>query len=143
MVKISAAFKDQGVFLIFHFTIYTESLIHLYYIDSVKQQQFLTKVEELTIEKISDIPDGIIRKNLTLRLWAGAFHAAKAIRENPDGSRGPDKVIPPWMSEIIFLQLIDGLFIFMFNAVRAHIKFKNTTSSINTPATPTGLGAIC
>lgn len=41
--------------------------------DVPKQQEFLARVEELTIEKIPDVQDGNIRKNLTLRLWAGAM----------------------------------------------------------------------
>jgi hypothetical protein len=68
--------------------------------DSVKQQRFLIKISEKTRTMLHDVEDEHIRQNLTTRLWAGAWDAAKTIREksasyNLDGTRGPDKVIPP------------------------------------------------
>jgi hypothetical protein len=69
--------------------------------DFAKQHRFLAQVDERTRIKLTDVQDAGIRKNLTLRLWAGAWDAAKAIRDksadyNPDGSRAPDKITPPW-----------------------------------------------
>lgn len=79
-----------------------------------KQQGFLARVEDQTQGHFTEVEDENAREDLTLRLWSGAWDAAKAIRDksasyNSDGTRGPDKPIPPWMREIMFLQLIEPL----------------------------------
>ena len=48
---------------------------------TLKPEYFILKVVELTRVKIPDVRDGNTRANITLRLWAGCFDSAKAIRK--------------------------------------------------------------
>jgi hypothetical protein len=80
--------------------------------DHVMQQKFLARAKDQIRGHITDVEDDNATNNLTLRLWSGAWDAAKAIRDKcasytSDGTRGPDKRIPPWLREIMFLQLIE------------------------------------
>jgi hypothetical protein len=61
---------------------------------SLKTEEFILKVIELTREKIPDISDGKVRANITMRLWAGCMDSAKTIRNTYVDKSSPDGTLP-------------------------------------------------
>ena len=49
--------------------------------EEIEKRRFISNVAELTVDKVLDVQDENIRANLTLRLWSGAWDAAKALRD--------------------------------------------------------------
>ena len=77
---------------------------------TLKTEDYLLKVDELTKEKIPDVSDGNTRANITFRLYPGCFDSAKTIRDTyvyyyPNGIK-EDRPIPPKERENAWYQLM-------------------------------------
>lgn len=89
---------------------YTDKEIINPFFHSLKTEDFILKVDELTRERILDVGDGGTRANITLRLWCGCADSAKTIRDTSvahyqNGTK-KDQPIPPEEREIAWYQLM-------------------------------------
>lgn len=106
--KLPDSLKDLQAAVTFLDYIDSEKIGDLFY--SLKPDEFIVKVGELTREKIPDINDGNTRANIACRLYAGCLDSAKTIRDSyvqwyPGGTK-EDRPITPKMREEAWYQLM-------------------------------------